>query len=51
MPILATVPIVLIRVAEFNRAEKTEQLQKDYFPKDDKDDKDDKKFTDHLGGR
>ena len=40
MPLLATIPILLIRVSEFSRAKKEAQLQKDYFPNDD-DKKDD----------
>ena len=52
-PILATVPIVLVRVAEYNRELKSDEMKKDFFPNDkDKDDKKDKRTgDDYLGGR
>ena len=52
MPILATLPVLLVRVAQFNQAKKEQELKKDYFPDDkDKDKDNDNKWTDHLGGR
>ena len=52
-PILATVPILLVRVAEYNRELKSDEMKKDFFPNDkDKDDKKDKRTgDDYLGGR
>ena len=52
-PILATVPILLVRVAEYNRELKADEMKKDFFPSEK--DKDDKKETktgdDYLAGR
>ena len=52
-PILATVPILLVRVAEYNRELKSDEMKKDFFPNDkDKDEKKDKRTgDDYLGGR
>jgi len=52
-PILATVPILLVRVAEYNRELKSDEMKKDFFPKDkDKDESKDKRTgDDYLGGR
>ena len=52
-PILATVPIVLVRVAEYNRELKSDEMKKDFFPKDnDKNESKDKRSgDDYLGGR
>ena len=33
-PILATAPVILVRVAEFNNAKKSEEMKKDFFPED-----------------
>jgi predicted amino acid-binding ACT domain protein len=52
-PILALTPVVLVRVAEYNRELKADEMKKDFFPNDK--DKDDKKETktgdDYLAGR
>ena len=51
-PILATVPILLVRVAEYNRELKADEMKKDFFPNDkDKDDKKDKRSGDDYLGR
>ena len=51
-PILATVPILLVRVAEYNRELKADEMKKDFFPNDkDKDDKKDKRTGDDYLGR
>jgi|TARA_R110002020_G_scaffold466805_1_gene689776 hypothetical protein len=47
MPILATAPVLLQRIAEYNTAQKTEEMKKDYFPEE-KDNEDKKKWSDHL---
>ena len=43
MPLLATIPVLLIRVSEFSRAKKEAELNKDYFPNDADKDDDEKK--------
>jgi len=52
-PILALTPVVLVRVAEYNRELKADEMKKDFFPSEK--DKDDKKETktgdDYLAGR
>jgi hypothetical protein len=52
-PILALVPVLLVRVAEYNTALKSDEMKKDFFPNDkDKDEKKDKRTgDDYLGGR
>ena len=52
-PILATAPVLLVRVAEFNNAKKAEEMQKDYFPEDQDESKEKEKKSgdDYLGGR
>ena len=52
-PILALAPVLLVRVAEYNTALKSDEMKKDFFPNDkDKDDKKDKRTgDDYLGGR
>ena len=49
-PILATVPILLVRVAEYNRELKADEMKKDFFPND-KDEKKDKRTGDDYLGR
>ena len=53
MPVLATVPVLLVRAAEINTAKKANEMKKDFFPDDkDKDEKKDKRTGDeYLGGR
>ena len=49
---MATVPILLVRVAEYNRELKADEMKKDFFPNDkDKDDKKDKRTGDDYLGR
>ena len=50
---MATAPVVLVRVAEFNNAKKAEEMQKDYFPEDQDESKEKEKKSgdDYLGGR
>ena len=52
-PILALAPVLLVRVAEYNTALKSDEMKKDFFPNDkDKDEKKDKRTgDDYLGGR
>ena len=52
MPILATVPVLLVRAAEINAAKKERELKEDYFPHDEPE-KDEKKKSgdEYLGGR
>ena len=51
-PILALVPVLLVRVAEYNRELKASEMKKDFFPNDkDKDDKKDKRTGDDYLGR
>ena len=51
-PILALTPVVLVRVAEYNRELKADEMKKDFFPNDkDKDDKKDKRTGDDYLGR
>ena len=54
MPVLATVPVLLVRAAEINAAKKAAEMKKDFFPdgKDKPDEKKDKRTgDDYLGGR
>ncbi len=50
-PILATAPVILVRVAEFNNAKKSEEMKKDFFPEDKDEPKEKKSGDDYLGGR
>ena len=49
-PILALTPVVLVRVAEYNRELKADEMKKDFFPND-KDEKKDKRTGDDYLGR
>jgi len=51
MPILAFVPVALVRAAEFNNAKKEDELKKDYFPEDKDQPKEKKSGDEYLGGR
>jgi hypothetical protein len=50
-PVLALTPVILVRVAEYNREMKSEELKNDYAPEDKDEPKEKKSGDEYLGGR